>query len=236
MRIRDLHVLAGLCITVGTGGLLAQGPDGGAPAEPLVLVAEVDSIIHPVSAEYMIETHGPRRPDGAALVVFTLRTPGGLVDSTRDIVTHMLAAKTPVAIFVGPSGARAASAGFLLTIAADVAAMAPGTHIGAAHPVAGGGAADGRDDGEEGGGGRGRVRAHARRRSAIATSRSRRGGERQPRLHRGGGVSGRRRRSSICSRRTCPTCCASSTAGRDAVRRPTVVAPDRAARASCPSR
>ena len=75
----------------------------------------------------------------AALIVFTLRTPGGLVDSTRDIITHMLAAKTPVAIFVGPSGARAASAGFLLTIAADVAAMAPGTHIGAAHPVSGGG-------------------------------------------------------------------------------------------------
>ena len=75
----------------------------------------------------------------ATLVVFTLRTPGGLVDSTRDIVTHMLAAKTPIAIFIGPSGARAASAGFLLTIAADVAAMAPGTHIGAAHPVAGNG-------------------------------------------------------------------------------------------------
>ena len=73
------------------------------------------------------------------LVVFTLRTPGGLVDSTHDIVTHMLAARTPIAIFIAPSGARAASAGFLLTIAADVAAMAPGTHIGAAHPVAGAG-------------------------------------------------------------------------------------------------
>src|SRR5262249_267667 len=76
---------------------------------------------------------------GAVLLVFTLRTPGGLVDSTREIVGQMIAAKTPIAIFVGPSGARAASAGFLLTIAADVAAMAPGTHIGAAHPVAGGG-------------------------------------------------------------------------------------------------
>jgi membrane-bound serine protease (ClpP class) len=75
----------------------------------------------------------------AALVVFTLRTPGGLVDSTRAIVSRMLAATTPVAIFIGPAGSRAASAGFILTIAADVAAMAPGTHIGAAHPVAGGG-------------------------------------------------------------------------------------------------
>jgi membrane-bound serine protease (ClpP class) len=50
--------------------------------------------------------------NGATLVVFTLRTPGGLVDSTRDIVSHMIAAKTPVAVFVAPSGARAASAGF----------------------------------------------------------------------------------------------------------------------------
>ena len=72
-------------------------------------------------------------------MVFTLRTPGGLVDATREIVSHMIAAKTPIAVFVGPAGARAASAGFILTIAADVDAMAPGTHIGAAHPVQGGG-------------------------------------------------------------------------------------------------
>jgi len=108
-------------------------------ASPIVYAADVDSIIHPVSAEYMIETMDRADRAGAALVVLTLRTPGGLVDSTRNIVTHMIAAKTPVAIFIAPSGARAASAGFLLTIAADVAAMAPGTHIGAAHPVAGNG-------------------------------------------------------------------------------------------------
>jgi membrane-bound serine protease (ClpP class) len=112
---------------------------GAATDSPLVVLAEVDSIIQPVSAEFMIETIGRADADHAALVVFTLRTPGGLVDSTRDVVTKMLAASTPVAIFVGPSGARAASAGFILTIAADVAAMAPGTHIGAAHPVQGGG-------------------------------------------------------------------------------------------------
>src|SRR5438874_2008768 len=75
----------------------------------------------------------------ATLIVFILRTPGGLVDSTRAIVSRMISAATPVAVFVAPSGARAASAGFLLIIAADVAAMAPGTHIGAAHPVSGGG-------------------------------------------------------------------------------------------------
>ncbi|MBI3492422.1 MAG: nodulation protein NfeD [Acidobacteria bacterium] len=110
-----------------------------APPSPVIYAANVDSIIHPVSAEYMIETMDRADRAGATLVIFALRTPGGLVDSTRNIITHMLAARTPVAIFVGPSGARAASAGFLLTIAADVAAMAPGTHIGAAHPVAGSG-------------------------------------------------------------------------------------------------
>jgi membrane-bound serine protease (ClpP class) len=104
---------------------------------PLVYVADVDSIIHPVSAEYMSGTMDLADRNRATLVVFTLRTPGGLVDSTRTIVSHMIAAKTPVAVFVAPSGARAASAGFLLTIAADISAMAPGTHIGAAHPVTG---------------------------------------------------------------------------------------------------
>ena len=85
----------------------------------------------------MVEAIDRADAERAALLVFILETPGGLVDSTRTIVTRMLAAKTPVAVFVAPSGARAASAGFLITIAADVAAMAPGTHIGAAHPVSG---------------------------------------------------------------------------------------------------
>jgi membrane-bound serine protease (ClpP class) len=106
---------------------------------PLVYSAELDSIIHPVSAEYMIATIDRADRDKAALVVFTLRTPGGLLESTQAIVSRMLAAATPVAVFVGPAGARAASAGFIITIAADIAAMAPGTHIGAAHPVGGSG-------------------------------------------------------------------------------------------------
>ena len=113
----------------------AQSP----PDFPIVYSAVVDGIIHPVSAEYMMDTLNRADRAGATLVVFTLRTPGGLLESTRAIVSRMMAARTPVAIFVGPSGARAASAGFILTIAADIAAMAPGTHIGAAHPVDGGG-------------------------------------------------------------------------------------------------
>jgi membrane-bound serine protease (ClpP class) len=107
---------------------------------PIVYSAVVDGIIHPVSAEYMLDTIEQAELAGAVLVVFTLRTPGGLLDSTRAIVSSMIASKVPVAIFVSPSGARAASAGFILTIAADIAAMSPGTHIGAAHPVGGDGA------------------------------------------------------------------------------------------------
>ncbi|MBA2353631.1 MAG: nodulation protein NfeD [Acidobacteria bacterium] len=108
-------------------------------APPVVYAAIVDSIIHPVSAEYIAATLDRADEAGAALVVLTLRTPGGLVESTRAIVSRMVAGRTPVAVFVAPSGARAASAGFILILAADVAAMAPGTHIGAAHPVDGSG-------------------------------------------------------------------------------------------------
>ena len=107
------------------------------PAVPVVFTADVNSIIHPVSAEYMVETMDRADRANATLLVFTVETPGGLLASTRVIVARMLRASTPVAIFVAPPGARAASAGFVLTMAADVAAMAPGTHLGAAHPVSG---------------------------------------------------------------------------------------------------
>ena len=121
-------------------GLIAAGVVSvAADRAPVVHTATVDGIIHPVSSEFMRTTIARADADGAALIVFTLQTPGGLLDSTRDINNAIIAAKTPVAVFVGPSGKRAASAGFLITIAADIAAMAPGTHIGAAHPVAGDG-------------------------------------------------------------------------------------------------
>ena len=107
----------------------------------IVYVAEVDALIHPVSAEFIRQTINQANAADAALVVLTLRTPGGLVDATRAINTSIIESETPVVVYVGPSGTRAASAGFLITIAADIAAMAPGTHIGAAHPVAGTGQA-----------------------------------------------------------------------------------------------
>ena len=108
-----------------------------ASSRPLVYAAEVEALIHPVSAEFIGQTIDRADANDADLVVFTLRTPGGLVDATRTINTSIIESATPVVVYVGPSGARAASAGFLITIAADIAAMAPGTHIGAAHPVSG---------------------------------------------------------------------------------------------------
>jgi membrane-bound serine protease (ClpP class) len=129
-------------LTVGSTGvaLLLCSLFGIARAQaPRVFTAEINGIIHPVSAEYVRGVIDKADAAGASLLVLTLRTPGGLVDSTRDINNAIIRAKTPTAVFVGPSGNRAASAGFLITIAADVAAMAPGTHIGAAHPVAGNG-------------------------------------------------------------------------------------------------
>ncbi len=136
---RSAHVLLLLGWAVAGLRLFAGVPDPPPPTPrvPVVYSANVDAIIHPVSAEYMIETIDRADAAGATVVVFTLATPGGLVDSTRNIISRMISARTPVAVWVGPSGQRAASAGFLITIAADVAAMAPGTHIGAAHPVAG---------------------------------------------------------------------------------------------------
>lgn len=133
-RVRSVAPVLLLLASVVT--LTAQGPD--APdrsASPRAIVAEYDGIIHPIAAEFFDEVMARADTSGAAVAVLTLRTPGGLLDSTRTIVSRMIAAPTPVVVFVGPSGARAASAGFIIALAADVTAMAPGTHIGAAHPV-----------------------------------------------------------------------------------------------------
>jgi len=130
-------LLAALFLNCVAGHIAAQTT----PHRPLAIVAELDGIIHPVSSEYLIGVIDQADAAGADVVVIVLRTPGGLLDSTRDIVSRMITSRAPVAVFVGPSGGRAASAGFILTLAADVAAMAPGTHIGAAHPISGNGEA-----------------------------------------------------------------------------------------------
>jgi membrane-bound serine protease (ClpP class) len=108
-----------------------------APLAAQVPVVELDGVVHAVSAAHVVQAIERADARGAPLVVIRIDTPGGLDSSMRQIVDKMLNCRTPVAVFVGPSGARAASAGFVITVAADVAAMAPGTNIGAAHPVAG---------------------------------------------------------------------------------------------------
>jgi membrane-bound serine protease (ClpP class) len=107
------------------------------PRASEVLVVTVKSAIHPVSAELIADAIKEADRAGAAAVIVELDTAGGLMTSTRDITTAILGARTPVVVYVAPSGARAASAGFYILMSADVAAMAPGTNAGAAHPVGG---------------------------------------------------------------------------------------------------
>ena len=95
----------------------------------------LDDTIQPISAGRLTRAIATAQNDGAQALIVELNTPGGLLDSTRAMVGSLLTAPLPVLVYVGPMGARAASAGFYLLEAADVAAMAPGTNAGAAHPV-----------------------------------------------------------------------------------------------------
>ena len=120
--------------------LLAGAAAAGAPAAKPVIVATIAAPISPASADYLSAVLERAEGDDAALLVVELDTPGGLDSSMRRMVQEILASKVPVVVYVSPQGARAASAGVLVTLSADVAAMAPGTNIGAAHPVSVGGA------------------------------------------------------------------------------------------------
>ncbi len=140
MRARGIS-LRGLALAIwgsvflaGVAGALKAAPQGGG-----VPVLYVSSAINPVTAEFIEEGLKKAAEQGSPLVVIQLDTPGGLDTAMREIVKFILASDVPVVVYVAPSGARAASAGVFITMAADVAAMAPGTNIGAAHPVAMGG-------------------------------------------------------------------------------------------------
>jgi membrane-bound serine protease (ClpP class) len=101
-----------------------------------VVVARMEGIIGPASARYMVRAITEAEATGAECIVFELDTPGGLDDAMRTIIKRIMSSTVPVVVYVAPSGSRAASAGVFITMAAHVAAMAPGTNIGAAHPVA----------------------------------------------------------------------------------------------------
>ncbi len=129
------HVITALAVIV-AGTVFVCSSGGSVAAQgPSVLVIEIDGNIEPLTADRIARGIDEARGRGASLVVIQLDTPGGLLESTREIVEEILASDTPVVVFVGPAGARAASAGTFITAAANFAVMAPGTTIGAASPV-----------------------------------------------------------------------------------------------------
>jgi membrane-bound serine protease (ClpP class) len=128
-------VFVALLGTAALTGLAARATDAAPDDGPRVLVTEVHTAITPVIAEHLDDVIDRGARGDYEAVVIELDTPGGLVSSMRSIISDILAAELPVVVYVSPSGARAGSAGALITLAAHVAAMAPGTTIGAATPV-----------------------------------------------------------------------------------------------------
>lgn len=144
-RVSSLSLLS-----LGLALLIAQGVSAALGGH--INVASVSGSINPASADYLLQAIETSEKDGAAALLIELDTPGGLVASTRDILQAMLNADVPIIVYVTPRGAWAISAGTFITVAANVAAMSPGTSIGAAHPVSAGGGTERKasDDEEEG--------------------------------------------------------------------------------------
>jgi membrane-bound serine protease (ClpP class) len=126
-----IAAVAALALFVGVTAGSAKAAGG----RPLVLAMRLDTEINPVSASFVKDSISRAESDGAAALVILMDTPGGDSDSMNDIIQAELHAKVPVIVYVAPEGARAASAGAFITMASDVAAMAPTTHIGAATPI-----------------------------------------------------------------------------------------------------
>jgi membrane-bound serine protease (ClpP class) len=133
-----IRALAAWLALVAAGGLL---PARAAAAAPVSTI-QIDGVISPVTVRLLETALARAQADGASALVIQLDTPGGLERSMRLICQRLLNAEIPVIVYVAPTGARAASAGVFVTMAAHVAAMAPATNIGAAHPVAMGGGVD----------------------------------------------------------------------------------------------
>jgi membrane-bound serine protease (ClpP class) len=133
--LRRFGWVAALCLGVLGLGLGAQ--EAGRAGQAVVL--ELDGAVSPATADYLIRGIEAANADGAGLIILQMDTPGGLVTSTRDINRAILNSGVPVATFVAPSGARAASAGTFILYASHLAVMAPGTSVGAATPVSLGG-------------------------------------------------------------------------------------------------
>jgi membrane-bound serine protease (ClpP class) len=128
-------VLAAGCPILGALFAARMGFAQTPAASPQVVILHLDDTIQPVSQQYLERGLAQAAHDHAAALLVDLNTPGGLLTSTRAMVSKILASPVPVIVFVAPSGSRAGSAGFFLLEAADIAAMAPGTNAGASHPV-----------------------------------------------------------------------------------------------------
>ena len=129
-----------LAAVLAIAGLAAAqlGPAGAqGDSEPVVILAQIDDALEPNDERYLERVLEAAQSRGAAAVVITLDTPGGLGSTMRNLAGQLLEAATPTVVYVSPRGAQAASAGTLVTVAANIAAMAPGTNIGAASPVSG---------------------------------------------------------------------------------------------------
>ncbi len=122
-------------VTLLAVALLAGLPTAVQAASRPVLMLEVDGVINPFSASYLERGLGLAEERGAQAVIITLDTPGGLESAMRDMMQKLLETPIPTVVYVTPRGARATSAGMFVLLAADIAAMAPATHVGAAHPV-----------------------------------------------------------------------------------------------------
>jgi membrane-bound serine protease (ClpP class) len=130
MRLRAATLILAILSTIAAIVLAAP-----ASAARRAVVLDVDGAIGPAIADYIVHELHAVNPDDVGMVVLRMNTPGGLDTSMRKIISAILASPVPVATFVAPSGARAASAGTYIAYASAIAAMAPGTNIGAATPV-----------------------------------------------------------------------------------------------------
>src|SRR4029077_12673831 len=122
-------------LTLALSSTIALGQTSAPAPAPKIVQIDLADVVHPVSADYVKDGLKHAQEIGARAVILRLDTPGGLVDSMREIVESILSSPVPVITWVGPNGSRAASAGFFILLAGDVAVMAPGTNSGSAHPV-----------------------------------------------------------------------------------------------------
>src|SRR5262249_18961370 len=129
-RIAIVAMVAALALTLFVASVCASH------AAPKAIAVDVDGMVHPVTTEILGGAIERAQREGASLILIRLNTPGGLMDAMRGSIEKIVASPVPVVTLVAPSGGRAASAGFFLLEAGDVAAMEPGTNTGAAHPVA----------------------------------------------------------------------------------------------------